>query len=65
MANTDTQRLDFLIKNRCRVVQGFVYRSSGSVKIVMVRDDDDDTIASAPTPRAAIDKAMKELKEDD
>lgn len=64
MANTDTQRLDFLIKNKCRVVEGMAYRRSGSVKIVSVWDWDDYTIASAPTPRAAIDKAMKELKDE-
>lgn len=65
MANTDTQRLNFLIKNRCRVVEAMVFRFSGSVKTVIVRDSDDETIASAPTARAAIDKAMKEIKEDD
>lgn len=65
MANTDTQRLNFLIKNKLRVVEAMAYRKGGSVKIVSVWDWDDDTIASAPTPRAAIDKAMKELKEDD
>lgn len=65
MANTDTQRLNFLIENKFAVHEAFKCRISGEPdKYFVVLDYQGDTVAEAKQARRAIDKAMKEVKSD-